>query len=1088
MRLKKIVIHGFKSFAEKEAVEFGPGITAIVGPNGCGKSNIIDAFRWVMGEQSAKAIRGERMIDILFGGTEKRRPLNFAEVSLHFSNEEGRLPLAIDEVAITRRLHRDGESLYAINKAAARLKDIETLFWDTGLGKDAFSIFEQGKLDEIITSSPYERRSIIEEAAGIMRFKQRRKEALRKLEATEENLVRLRDIQQMTLQKKEHLLQQGEKARAYQELEKDVNVLEKEIALYEIHKQTEKGERLQKQCEKNRETLETIRAAGATLELQKEAALARRHELSLLAQEALKAAYEKSSEYQLKEQRLTSLCKEKERVQSTLERLAREKRELKEQQSNAESEKKALLQTLERTKQDLIESEGVVQKLRERLEVVLEEQAALWREKTAYNERKMQRLRHENGLKATFQEWVFKEQAVKERLAKMAHDEAKIQQDLNLDIESLIQLVDEKKSLYEQASHKHQQLQQQESHLQTTELEKSRLAASFQGKIATLDQLKANLRDGSKKLIEKGLARPLAEVLVWKEEYEKALLPYETLLVVDKQETLQQIVQEASGDVALFCLEWLEGRSLEEHFLGFQKTSAVPTSLQKEQVGEGFWIDNKGVLFMTGKGPSTVFSRKRERDILAKQLKKVEEELARLREEKKELHGAKAEQSTELHKLGRELKEAEIQKSQAVTTKERLQRVLSALVKEREGLNSQEITENREKAEKALQEYQGVEEEPSSFEEKQKELSLMRQQIEASLQDKALQHKAKGLAASEQRLAHLEATLNGLAKRASGIDLEEEQLQCSYNQVAAEEGGLTLNETELQKAKDWHEETAAQLQQAELALEQLEAALKAHAAEREKQQNSGERYSLDKAQNETALAMLEERYRERFGEKEPYKGMPPQGNLEQLKEQMAQLGAINFSAAEELVEAEKESERLVNQVADLDKAKNELFALISSLDGESGTRFLETFHQVQKAFQRNFTTLFGGGSADLKLVGSEDPLEAGIDIYAMPPGKAMKSLYLMSGGERCLTALALLFALFEVKPSPFCLLDEVDAPLDEANVERFAKMVSSYIDKTQFVIITHNKNTMAIADRLLGVSAEEKGVSRIIPLELKTCP
>lgn len=1109
MRLKKIAIHGFKSFADKAHVEFGPGITAIVGPNGCGKSNIIDAFRWVMGEQSAKAIRGERMIDLIFAGTASRKPLNFAEVSLTFCNEERKLPLDVSEVAVSRRIHRDGESLFAINKAAARLKDIETLFWDTGLGKDAFSIFEQGKLDQIITSAPYERRLILEEAAGIMRFKQRKKEALKKLSLTEENLIRLKDIIQLTLQKKMHLIEQGEKARIYQELETKATELEKCFALFEMKKLEDKLARQVKQLEKNLALLESLKEELFALEQQRKEMLQKRERSSQAHQEAVKAVYEKSASIELKKQRLAWLQKQKETFLSKEDKICLEQEEITKQLSDLENEKAELLERLQKEKEEALSYKTLTEALSVDLKKIREEEALLWKEKTAYSERKMARLREENRLKNQYEESVFKLQAAKDKCANLEAEEERLVKEIELlqaesvDIEALKKAVDTAKSCLSDLQEREKELLREEKERQSQEIDFARKASALQGKISALEELKKSLQGYSpaaKNIIAKGLARPLSEVLSWKEDYEKMLARYEHLLIVKSADDLERILAEENvSDVALFCLSWLEGRSLEEHFVAASRLENLPKTLYKDAIGSHFWIDSKGVLFLSSKGPSTVFSRKRELDTLTADLKALEKQLEEIKAAKKKLLQDKEALQIGIEQARSDLQSKEMQKGAAEASllrikreKERLGQLLSNIFKEKEALKKlcEELLAKKDQAENALKGFTAEEEAEPAFETRQSALLDKRQSLENEFKGKNrfLEQITTSINQHEPRLAHLKAKETSLRER--GALLIKEKEECLLGLQNCEEEDLCFvaeEEQELALLTTKEEEIHNQVKELFAVLESSELDIAAKTEEKEKGQALVERSTLEKAQNETALQMLEERYKQQFGEKEPYPEKQPEGNLLALKDEMAAMGPINFSAAEELAEAEKEAEELNHQIADLEQAKTDLYAVISSLDKESGERFLATFAAVKSAFQKNFSTLFGGGTADLQLVGSEDPLEAGLDIYAMPPGKAMKSLYLMSGGERCLTALALMFALFEVRPSPFCLLDEVDAPLDEANVERFAKMVSSYIDKTQFVIITHNKNTMAIADRLLGVSAEEKGVSRVIPLELKTC-
>ncbi|MEI6531824.1 MAG: hypothetical protein WCN87_03290, partial [Chlamydiota bacterium] len=929
-----------------------------------------------------------------------------------------------------------------------------------------------GKLDQIITSSSYERRFILEEAAGIMRFKQRKKETLKKLQQAEENLIRLQDIGELLIQKKEHLLIQGEKAQLFLELEKSAIALEKNLALYEMKKLEEKMVRLVKQMEKS--LLELFREEIQELESQKKQVLLEEKTRSLENQELLKKIYEKRAALEIKKQQLEWALKRK-------EKRFLEQKELLHKTEEAAAEKIILLEDIQKSEGEI--SQNSLEELKADLQNIALEEAAIWREKNLYAERKMARLREENKLKNSTEEVSFRLRNALDKKEKLESEqirlEGEIKRDEGVGIAFYDSAVEDSKQEVLFKSEKEKLLAAEERSLQIEEMEKARQASLLQGKISALEGLKKTFQGYSscaKKLLAEGRAKALSELISWKEEFEKVLTPYEHLLVVTPDVFLEGSLQ----DVTLFCPDWLEGRSLEEHFLGAQKLDTIPSRLEKEAFGQNFRIDSKGVLFLESKGPSTVFSRKRELDGLVEQLKEIESALKNIRESKKRVGEEKENALRDLQDSLRVLKEKEMSKAAAEAALIRLMREkerLGRIISEKESLAAllEDVILKKSAAEEAYNRFQADKEPEPLFD--LAEMSSRKSFLEAAFKEKnrLTQHFSSLLNRQKERLSHIEAQLSSLEERKSRLLAEKEE---EFLPINGEEEELQL----LERA---YEEISLIIKGLNSRIESLQIHLEEKLQEADKARSLLEKQGLEKAQNETVLSMLEERYRQQFGEKESYPEAALPGNLEALKEQMTSLGAINFSAVEELEAAEQEAEALTSQIADLEKAKEDLYGIISALDKESGERFLATYTQVRASFKRNFTTLFGGGDADLQLVGSEDPLESGLDIYAMPPGKSMKSLYLMSGGERCLTALALLFALFEVRPSAFCLLDEVDAPLDEANVERFAKMVSSYIDKTQFVIITHNKNTMAIADRLLGVSAEEKGVSKVIPLELK---
>lgn len=1175
-RLKSLEIIGFKSFADKTQLDFDPGITAIVGPNGCGKSNISDAFRWVLGEQSAKSMRGGKMPDVIFAGTSHRKPLNSAEVTLTLEGIEGLLPIEYHELAVTRRLHRSGDSEYFINKHPVRLRDVQALFLDSGMGKDAYSIFEQGKIDQVINLSPFERRYIFEEAAGILRFLQRKKEALRKLEQTDLNVSRVKDIHQEIENQIIVLEEQSEKARQYKENKAALEKLEKSllVAKWE-HIQAKLRDVKAKGCaQENLIAASNVHLEGFQQRLQEaKAALA---EGEKAWKERSENVYRtrsnkelQSREKQTHQERLKDLAAKEKRCQAEL--LAIEE---KRQQRN--EERKQLFVRQKETDQRLKDLEEIVQAQRNQVRL-LEEELVKEREiQQAKQKELFQLLQTESQCESEWKQTLVRLENAQERQIRVNERKDRLSQ---ATIDLLQQAEERKRHLSEAVIMAEQQKEtfvSMESHLQDIVHEINHNQSEMERITEELTELKARqkalhrFRDdmegfslGSKKLLQEaslsksplfGKVRGLYEYLTPEKGVETALAavmkPYAQTLVVEEKRDFELVVdyikKHQIKDISLICMEALpteekgnkskktkDGPAAKEeiipllrqiadtplavHFLKdvyickkvTNPVEALPLNVEIDLwLHEGVLLDRRGVVFFSSQGEHNVFLREAELKTLEKRLQEVAQ--------------AKIQLETILQALHQ--KRNDIQQERAILDKS-IRR------------DEMKLVELNFAAQKASLDLDKMKAEEKMLVNDWESIKGAIEGLTASLQMLQERHRAAKdkVADVQKQTDKLTEMLGKLVERAKGqaaeLRVKEQALHLVVDEQRKQSHALNVLDVKdlesIQQTTRLEEEIAAGkvlqhqiaskgvetdklLQQIEHALssavtncqelEQQVAKLKTHSEQieikiQEKQQvlkkQEAERNQLhiQYAQLESNGSVLEKELQERhqvtIAEAQLLAASLDQSvdqmekQARHLKQLLEQAGNINMTAIEECEKHKVRYQFLNQQMDDLELSKEELIAIIADLDEESRKIFRDIFQQVRENFKKNFEILFNGGEADLQLT-ETDILEAGIEIIAKPPGKQMRSIQLLSGGEKCLTAMALLFAIFEVKPAPFCILDEIDAPLDDANIERFVNIVKKFVKDCQFIIITHNKQTMAIADVICGVSMEEKGVSKLL--------
>ncbi len=924
MFLKSIELFGFKSFADRSLIEFRDGISALLGPNGCGKSNVVDAIKWVLGEQSTRSLRADRMEDIIFNGTETRKALNVAEVTLTLSNDDGFLPIDMPEISVKRRLHRSGESEYFINSAPVKLKEVRELFFDTGIGKSSYSIMEQGKIDSILSNRPEERRFLFEEAAGITRYKVRGAEAERKLQRTEENMKQVENILHEVKKNHDTLQRQSQKTETYRNLKESSFELELDIQLLKLKElsanRREKEEKLSAALKERDSLKEAIDSINESLE------------------ENLDTVNSMESKLIEGQKKLYGIDIEKNNRESRLSILSERIEELKRQIEAAGSREKNIHAKINSLKEAAEEKERQAASYAEQIEDTdahiqrFEESVASARERIHRNENEEHRLQEEIS-----------------RLEKQVKEYRKKLDGLTEDI-----------------------VTQLDTRLRETGYSYTRRRETEESITSLFEEMKIQL------------------------EGKQSLLEDATSTSKDAYDTLLQAVEhtlEGLGDMRRHL------QRLGEVFEQYK--SAVPSFLDEFLAPEG------------------IITRKREIDEAMEefntQVEEASSKITGMRRENRELSGKVEEYRKTLEELKMNRVQVETSRKAALEAKRELER----RVEEQEDL----IEENRREVEKNRRSIEETEEKAGEVKKQREELLEEEKELKKSLKELE-----DSISRRNRDLSSKEATLKKKIDQLGKVQENVEKLQMDAASIKTEIRGL---------------------------------------------------YSSFRDQFSRELSDYENRM---FDIKENARDL--KNRLQETKSEIKNLGQVNLMAPEEYAEVKERYDFLSGQLSDLQQAKEDLEKVTKEIRTESTELFLETYEKIRKNFHSMFRRLFGGGRGELKLTDPDNVLESGVEIFAQPPGKSLESIALLSGGERSLTAVGLLFATYMVRPSPFCILDEIDAALDESNVGRFIQLLGEFGNKSQFVIITHNKKTVAGAKTLLGVTMEESGVSQIIAVRI----
>ena len=1182
MRLKKLYIHGFKSFADRVEMTFEHGVTGVVGPNGCGKSNISDAVRWVLGEQSARQLRGSRMEDVIFNGTEKRRRMAYCEVTLTFDNEDRSLPSDYTEVAVTRRVFRTGESEYLLNGAACRLKDVVDLFRDTGIGRDGYSIVGQGRVGEILSQKSEDRRQVFEEAAGIVKYKARKSEAEKRLDNTEQNLSRIADIISELESRLEPLRLQSEDARKYLAMREEQKGLDLNVFLI-------RSERYQEKIAELRLTAENMRETLAQNEREQQALNERRESV----QNQLSEREERAAELRESLQALIQEVEAQEGQANVLrERLAASRRE----QARVEDEKRAaeegetgMRRRIETLEGEIArEGEGVAarEERQAALDRALEEaEAAAARLETEAEDAKERVIRFMNDMgdvKSEQARLTALGEAIDRQLASLsagAEEDSRVAADLTRAVEDAEGVWDEEndrlKALNEaareisertrRAGEEYERLTAESQKLLSIKQELgsrlkllTEMQRDYEGYNLSVKQvlMEAERRGGA------GVHGVVASILHAPQKLERALdmVLGGTLqnVVVDRDEDAKAMIEYLKrnryGRATFLPISSIRGRTLD---MGERRVLSMPgcvglasemvtydpiyrgivenllgRTVIAEDLNSGIAIQRAGryqfrlvtldgdVMHsggsMTGGSVqsrmTSLLSREREitestenmkklTEKLAQaqnQLKKGEEERAALKRERAQLfddvhqqeiavtraedHLARAREELNGH-TGRAARVNEA-RAQLAEQKAEILSQLDALGQRRE--TTEDEGEALRKKAQALQ---------TSLSEKRAALNAQRQ--EAGDARVALATAKRGFEALKQDLSRLNAqkgdAARALAEAAESLLALACRLKADEEALTTEEGRLELARRGLNGAREDFQRADESRLKAQTELKEIsESAERLRVATEEFTDRSHRaEMALSRAENdlEQMTARIWEDYQLTYEGAEPFRDpdfklAESEKRLNTLRAAIRAMGPVNVSAMDEYRETSERYTELSAQRDDLERAKNDLMGIISELTGKMETQFRAQFEQLDVYFRQTFTELFGGGRAELRLEDPKDALNTGIEIVAQPPGKKLQMLSLLSGGERALTAIAILFAMLKLKPTPFCILDEIEAALDDANIDNFAEYLQTYSNKTQFVVVTHRKGTMSRCDALYGVAMEEKGVSKLVSVKL----
>ena len=1223
MYLKQVTINGFKSFADKTELPLTPGITCIVGPNGCGKSNIVDAIRWVLGEQSAKALRGGKMQDVIFQGTETRKPLQFCEVSLLFSDCEGQLGTQFNEVEISRKVTRDEGSDYYINGKSARLKDIQNLFMDTGIGRVSYSFMVQGQIDQILSSNPGERRAIFEEAAGITKYKTQRREALNKLALVEQNLARATDRIEEIGRQIGSLKRQASKALRYKRLSfrlrhldlalnaknyaeqskllKEDEELLKKISseIFELSQKLTSAEETLSQMRSERaqciSQLDYLRQNAAETRSQKEQAernsefaVVRKKDLTeRLAQistevnslnEQLSALEGKAQgDIEVKQMQLDLVSADDE----VFQRHSQELTEIEEMLRNAENE-------LSRARQEALMSESSITRLRSNcttLEVDL----------------KSYQVRHASISDSIFQ--------LKEELLTLENREA----ELNSALENANERLGNAEADITQAQARSEELRTQYRNKQMEIQQMDRQLASKSARLSLLNDFQSRMEGFSEgvKSIMKGrmpecfnvdnvkIASQNVEVVDgWTSAFETMLGSALDAVVLDDSSKLSQtltllrernlgnatfqvssnnfeesaialpdgifkgsdIVKTDREELKPFVKNMVLGCFFCEDIVKFAEFVASNPSFRfiTAVARDGSMLDPRGIVYASSGEKRDTESSFILRNTEIKRLKEeietdnsaltalnenamainaqldsaeveienrkniaseIKREIASINAQSAGAQSAISERKIDLEKKSVAVAEMENSRFEA---QDKLNTAMQALEQaEKTIAQSREIAEQKEREiaelrESKDQKYAVVSEarlelasKRARLESLEKGLATIREQqaetrslierrsIESqSINEQISKFDAETLAEKErsdalaetlrqaletieagrvklgeceQKIADYEESLTGDRETMMRANSQKNDCDVRLAKLRAKTDYISeriLNEYETEiSSVDWKMELWKSEEEFELRvkLDELEEGEITPKQKRERGEPTEEDFAK---MDETDFGQIDEEVRD-------------------LRERINSMGAVNHEAIEEYAELKERYDFLKAQTDDLWTSKNALVADIDEINATSQKLFADTFEQIRKNFQFTFEKIFGGGTADLKLVETEDVLDSGIEIVARPPGTVLKSLSLLSGGQRTMSAVSLLFAIYMVKPSPFCVLDELDAPLDDANVGRYTDLLKEFIRYSQFLVITHNKRTMSAADTIFGVTMQERGVTRLISMKLK---
>lgn len=1183
MKLKKLELYGFKSFAQRTEIVFDEGITGIVGPNGSGKSNIGDAVRWVLGEQSAKTLRGASMSDVIFNGTQKRKPLSYCEVSLVFDNDDHALAMEAAEVMVTRRVYRNGESEYYLNRTACRLKDVVDLFRDTGIGKEGYSIIGQGRIDEILSRKSEDRRQVFEEAAGIVKFKARKEEADKKLQRTLENLERVDDILDELTKRLKPLEEQSRNARVYLELSTELKDLDLNLFLI-------RSDRARARLSELESELLTVQTILADTESNLTDKTTRRDEtqnrIDQLEEAITKARTElmECAEHVHESQKkLSALQSRRETRSENRQRIVREQEEAQERLAEIEKDHARIQADVEKQHSLIADAEQILRATQEAAEKAQakekEADAALEAQKAAVIDQmnRLSDVRNDKTRLNTMQaQMETRLTEIEESGGALQEQEAALREALTAVEKQLETENQHQQQCQEKLAQARQASDEADAAYANLRADVEKQSADMQAAASRHNVLTEMTRDmeGYNMAVRRamtyakqrgltGVKGVLAQLMTVPQAYETAidmaLGAAQQNIVTDTEETAKELInylrQNRLGRATFLPMSAIRGKTLygnERNALKLPGCLGVASELVQcapeyrgiveNLLGRTVIADNldHGISIMRA-GNHAFRLVTLEGDVMhsggsmtgGSAQSKVSNLLSRERE-LKELTAKLQTGRAELDKCRQEL----TQRQQ--TAQEKRQKVSDAV----NALHQQEIAVAREQARR-----ESVSADLNTHLQRMQETEQARVQLHQSLEDirqqlETIEHQRTGAqgdqSAMEQKTIEMQ---NALIKARAEASAENDRLMVRTLQLSDLRHGLSdlerdeahaqqdqaqilreqerreqlLHEMDELDAIDENDMKREEAESARRQKEQLRQESAAQAIEQRRSQaqsdlrdilsdmeNLHEAYNRDSEKlhkTELAKARIEgdqknlqnriwDTYKLTYAGAEEFRRTPfdekeSDRRAAELQGQIRALGTVNVGAVEEYAETKARVDDLTAQQQDLKRAEMDLRELIERLLIQMRSTFVENFSKMQGYFAETFTRLFGGGHAELKLMDPDDPLNCGIEVNAQPPGKKLQLLSLLSGGERALTAIAILFAMLKLKPTPFCILDEIEAALDDANIGYYADYLKEYSKGTQFIVVTHRKGTMERCNSLFGVAMEEQGVSRMVSVSLQ---
>lgn len=1177
MQLKTLKIKGFKSFADPTTIQFGAGVTAVVGPNGSGKSNVIEAIRWVMGEQSAKSLRGGRMNDVIFSGTNERKAMNQAEVTLTLDNSTGFLPIEADEVSISRRLGRDGTSDYFINKQNCRLKDVVELFMDSGLGKESFSVISQGQVESIFNSKPEDRRAIFEEAAGVFKYKVQKQEAEKKLDKAQDNLDRVEDILYELKAQAEPLEEQAKRAEIYLEKREQLVEVDTGLTVMKINRYKEELEAANEDMKQIESGLEQKRTQSEQVQQQQLALKENLKELKAQREvahsdilEIVQAVERTESDLALLEEKTkhkeaflnekqVSIAKEEAQQQVLREKIETVQAQKRRAQSEANKITEQLYQAKERLTYLKDGADDRIEELRYEYVDLMQEKATLNNDVKTLESSVEKVARQVQKNKNEHQEAVKELTGTEEKLARKEAELAELQVELD-------ELLQEFKQLKASITQKEAKLAEQADAIEKNQRELEQVKAKRES-LAQMTEHYAGYFAGVKAVMKNrrqlsGVVGTVADLIQIPEQYltaiDTSLGSSSQFIVVEQEkdgrEAINFLKRAQSGRATFLPLTTIKSRRINHNALqsaeavaGFvgvgsdlidyeqQVSQIIENLLGNTLIAEDLKSANKiakavnyryrvvsldGNMMnaggsMTGGGSksnnSHIFTQKKELEDLRERQNVLEEKLAdktsgdqSLKQEHQKLN-EKAEKIKEIGEQKR-YKEQDVAKDVKLLqdTTDRLSKQVKLLNYEQTELLAEtemlkkSLTETKQQQIVISEQVDSVDEELTALKSAQDDSEQIQETLLAEMETLREQ-----LSRYNEEIASTTATLKNFRQQLASSQEEEEALKEAIQRFETGEELLSEDQlqTQLQQQLAQKEEKQAQEKDLKQAISAYETNLDDLQTELDNLQGAVDKLVSQKNQIDVKLSRLDvnidhqlahlaEEYQVSYEDARLHPELElnfdqASARVKQLKQAIATLGHVNIDAIEEYQQLAERLEFLGGQQQDLLDAKAQLRQTMERMDQEVKIRFKEMFDQIKEQFSYVFPKLFKGGRAQLELTDPDNLLETGVEIIAQPPGKQLTSLSLLSGGERALTAISLLFAIIHVNPIPFCILDEAEAALDESNVYRFGKYLQSFETDTQFIVITHRKGTMEQADSLYGITMQERGVSKLVSIQLE---